>query len=283
MRWDRDYTSPHVEDRRGDGGIGLGGGGVPVDNIIGLLSMFGWKGILVGLVIAFVVGGGGMCMGGEGLSCLGGGMPSETRRGGRHVQSTPQEDELVHFVGFVFDDVQGMWTKQLESYELARMVLFRRGVRTACGTASTAVGPFYCPRDQKVYIDLSFYDELRARFGAPGDFAQAYVIAHEVGHHVQNLTGNLRDNSRRPNDQIAVELQADCLAGAWARDAERRGLIEVGDIDEALNAAAKIGDDTLQRQTQGYVQPETWTHGSAAQRSSSFKQGYQGGPSGCGL
>jgi hypothetical protein len=189
----------------------------------------------------------------------------------------------VHFVSFVFDDVQNTWTKDMQGYRPAKMVLFRNGVRTACGTASTAVGPFYCPNDRKVYIDLSFYDELRARFGAPGDFAQAYVIAHEVGHHVQNLTDNLGNGSRRPNDQIAVELQADCLAGAWAQSADKRGLIEVGDIDEALNAASQIGDDTLQRKSQGYVQPETWTHGSAAQRSSSFKKGYQGGAQACGL
>jgi hypothetical protein len=283
MRWDRNYSSSNVEDRRGEGGVGLGGGGVPIGGIISLLSMFGWKGILVGIVIALVLGGGGMCANSQGISCLGGGAPSETQRGDRPVQSTAQEDELVHFVSFVFDDVQNTWTKDMQGYRPAKMVLFRNGVRTACGTASTAVGPFYCPNDRKVYIDLSFYDELRARFGAPGDFAQAYVIAHEVGHHVQNLTDNLGNGSRRPNDQIAVELQADCLAGAWAQSADKRGLIEVGDIDEALNAASQIGDDTLQRKSQGYVQPETWTHGSAAQRSSSFKKGYQGGAQACGL
>jgi predicted metalloprotease len=285
MRWDRNYTSSNVEDRRGQGGVGLGGGGLPVGGLINLLGMFGWKGILIGLVLVAVLGGGGMCMGGEGLSCLGGGSPSTTseRQPDRPVSSTPQEEELVHFVSYVFDDVQKMWTQKLEGFRDARMVLFRRGVRTACGTGSTAVGPFYCPSDQKVYIDLSFYDELRRRFGAPGDFAQAYVIAHEVGHHVQNLTNNLGTGSRRANDQIAVELQADCLAGAWANDADRRGLIETGDIDEALNAASAIGDDTLQKQSQGHVQPETWTHGSAEQRSSSFKKGYQGGVTACGL
>ena len=285
MRWDRSYRSSNVEDRRGESIGGFGGGGrVPVGGIISLLSMFGWKGVLIGLVLAVALGGGGMCMGGEGLSCLGGGSPPAQRSGdSRQVSSSPQEDELVHFVSFVFDDVQNTWSEQLRGYTPAKMVLFRRGVRTACGTASTAVGPFYCPNDQKVYIDLSFYDELRRRFGAPGDFAQAYVIAHEVGHHVQNLTDHLETGSRKPNAQIAVELQADCLAGAWARNAEGRRLIEVGDIDEALNAAAQIGDDTLQRQAQGRVQPETWTHGSAAQRSSSFKKGYQGGASACDL
>jgi predicted metalloprotease len=283
MRWDRNYSSSNVEDRRG-ARAPMGGGGLPVGGLINLLSMFGWKGILIGLVLAVVLGGGGMCMGGEGLSCLGGGSPpaSETRSD-KPVQSSPQEDELVRFVGYVFDDVQKMWTQKLEGYQLSKMVLFRRGVRTSCGTASAAVGPFYCPGDQKVYIDLSFYDELRARFGAPGDFAQAYVIAHEVGHHVQNLTNKLGGGSRRANDQIAVELQADCFAGAWAQDADKRGLIEVGDIDEALNAASQIGDDTLQKKSQGSVQPETWTHGSAAQRSAAFKKGYQDGVSACGL
>ena len=290
MRWDRGYTSSNVEDRRGEGGVGLGGGGVPIGGILSLLSMFGWKGIVIGLLLAVVLGGGGMCMGGQGLSCLGGGEPSQTqtqpqaqRSGSQPAQSSPQEDELVHFVSYVFDDVQKTWSTQLSGYRNARMVLFRRGVRTACGTASTAVGPFYCPNDQKVYIDLSFYDELRRRFGAPGDFAQAYVIAHEVGHHVQNLTGHIETRGNRPNDQIAVELQADCLAGAWAQDADKRGLIEVGDVDEALNAAAQIGDDTLQRKGQGYVQPETWTHGSSEQRSANFKKGYQGGASACGI
>jgi uncharacterized protein len=263
----------------------MGAGGLPVGGLINILSMFGWKGILIGLVLALALGGGGMCMGGEGLSCLGGGSPSSSTetRSDKPVQSTPQEDELVHFVSYVFDDVQKTWTNKLEGYQPSRMVLFRRGVQTACGTASTAVGPFYCPNDRKVYIDLSFYDELRARFGAPGDFAQAYVIAHEIGHHVQNLTGKLGNGSRRPNDQVPIELQADCLAGAWAQDADKRGLIEVGDVDEALNAASQIGDDTLQRKSQGQVQPESWTHGSAAQRSASFKKGYQGGVAACAI
>jgi predicted metalloprotease len=257
---------------------------MPLGPLVGLLSMFGWKGILVGLIIAVAIGGGGMC-GGERLGCFGGEEPASTsqqQRGGTgKVQSTPQEEELVRFVGYVFDDVQNTWEKQLPGYSGSKMVLFRRGVRSACGTASTAVGPFYCPIDRKVYIDLSFYDELRARFGAPGDFAQAYVIAHELGHHVQNLTDRL--GARGNREQIGIELQADCLAGAWAKDAEARGLIEVGDIDEALNAAAAIGDDTLQRKSQGTVQPETWTHGSAEQRSSAFKKGYQGGAPACGV
>jgi predicted metalloprotease len=282
MRWDRSYESRNIEDRRGHS-FG-GGGGVPLGGLVNLLSMFGWKGMLIGLVLALALGGGGMCLGGDSLGCsgFGGGSPSSsTQKSDKPVQQSAEEQELVRFVGYVFDDVQNMWTKQLQGYQISKMVLFRRGVQSACGTASTAVGPFYCPRDQKVYIDLSFYNELRSRFGAPGDFAQAYVIAHEVGHHVQNLTDQLNTGSRRPNDQIAVELQADCYAGAWAKDADGRGLIEVGDIDEALNAAAQIGDDTLQRKTQGHVQPETWSHGSAQQRSAAFKKGYEGGTQAC--
>jgi uncharacterized protein len=282
MRWDRSHRSSDIEDRRGQRFGGFGGGGLPLGGLIRIFSMFGWKGMLVGLVLAVVLGGGTCLGGGGGLSsCAGGGGPAPQGATGRQVQSTPSEDELVSFVGYVFDDVQATWTKNLRGFQKSKLVLFRQGVNSACGTASTAVGPFYCPIDKKVYIDLSFYDELRARFGAPGDFAQAYVIAHEIGHHVQNLTDNI--GARGNKEQIVVELQADCLAGAWAHDAERRGLIEVGDIDEALNAASQIGDDTLQKKMQGRVQPETWTHGSAAQRSSSFKQGYQDGVGVCGL
>lgn len=280
MRWDRSHRSSNIEDRRGQSFQGFGGGNAAgLVGIVRLFSMFGWKGMLVGLVLALVVGS-GTCLGGGGIeSCQSGGQPAATDH--RPVQQSAGEEELVRFVGFVFDDVQTLWTTNLQGYKTSKLVLFRRGVNSACGTASTAIGPFYCPIDQKVYIDLSFYDELRARFGAPGDFAQAYVIAHEIGHHVQNLTDNI--GARGNKEQIKVELQADCLAGAWAHDANRRGLLELGDIDEALNAAAQIGDDTLQRKTRGHVQPETWTHGSAAQRSASFKRGFEGGIRACGL
>jgi hypothetical protein len=274
MRWDRNYSSSELEDRRGDSfsGGGFGGGGIPLFGIIRLFGLFGWKGILVGLIIAAFVGVGGQCLGGSETS---------QQRGSHVVQSSAKEDELVHFVGFVFDDVQKTWRKQLPGYTDARVVLFRRGIRSGCGTATTAVGPFYCPVDKKVYLDLSFYDELRSRFGAPGDFAEAYVIAHEVGHHVQDLEGLLGGRGR--DNSIHTELQADCLAGAWAQDAEKRGLLEMGDLDEALNAASQIGDDTLQRKEQGYVQPETWTHGSSAERKANFEKGYQGGAHACGI
>ncbi len=276
MRWDRNYSSSEVDDRRSEGGAGLdlggGGGGGGAFMLIRLLSIFGWKGMLVGLVIA-----GGVAFCGQ----IAHGPNTATHQASNGpVQSSPQEDELVHFVGFVFDDIQRTWKAQLPGYQDARLVLFRRGIRSACGTASTAVGPFYCQLDHKVYIDLAFYDELKRRFGAPGDFAQAYVIAHEVGHHVQNLRGLLGKGSV---DQIHIELQADCLAGAWAKDANRRGLVETGDVDEALNAASQIGDDMIQKKTQGYVQPETWTHGSSAQRRSSFQKGLDGGAPACGV
>lgn len=291
MRWDRNYSSSNIEDRRGEsfgggGGFGFGGGGAGMGfGLIRLLGMFGWKGILIGLLIMGVLAGGGTCLGGggQGMGCAGGGSPQTTSEDrGRPVQSSAEEDELVHFVGFVFDDVQNTWAKTFSNYETTKLVLFRRGIQSACGTATTAVGPFYCPLDHKVYIDLSFYDELRSQFGAPGDFAQAYVIAHEVGHHIQNLTGHL-NKTTSGTQQIPVELQADCLAGAWGRDADRRGILEIGDVDEALNAASQIGDDTLQRKSTGTVQPERWTHGSAEQRSSAFRKGFEGGYKACGI
>ncbi len=294
MRWDRNYRSPNLEDRRSAGGGGRGlGGGLPLGGILMAASRFGWKGILVGLLVVGFMTYGGVCGGGGGLSsCLGGGAPpSQSERapderapaeqpGAKSKSKSAQPDELANFVGFVLDDVQKGFREQVPGYETTQLVLFRGQVGSACGSASAAVGPFYCPLDKKVYIDLTFYDELRRRFGAPGDFAQAYVIAHEVGHHLQNINGLL---GRGEVHQIETELQADCLAGAWAKDAQRRELLEVGDIDEALTAAAAIGDDTIQRKTQGRVQPETWTHGSAAQRSAAFKKGLQGGVASCGL
>jgi predicted metalloprotease len=273
MRWDRDYRSPNVDDRRSLSG---GRAGLPLGALLAVGSRFGWKGILIALLVVGAMTYGGMCQG-DSLGCAGSGTPGQSAV---QTQRAPENDELAQFVGFVFDDVQKTWNAQLRGYETTRLVLFRDQVDSACGSASSAVGPFYCPVDHEVYIDLTFYDQLRRKFGAPGDFAQAYVIAHEVGHHVQNLSGKL---GRGEVHQIQVELQADCLAGAWAQAAEKRQLVEVGDIDEALNAAAQIGDDTIQRKTQGRVQPETWTHGSAAQRSAAFKKGYQGGVQTCGL
>jgi predicted metalloprotease len=242
--------------------------------LLAIASRFGIKGILIAIIVIGLATYGGL-----GNLCSGGEAPAPSSQVQTQAPSV-EEDELAAFVGFVLDDVQRSFGNQLSRYEPTRLTLFRGSVASACGTASAAVGPFYCPLDRKVYIDLAFYDQLRRRFGAPGDFAQAYVIAHEVGHHAQNLHGLL---GRGEVNQIETELQADCLAGAWAKDADARGLVEVGDVDEALNAAAQIGDDTLQRKMQGHVQPETWTHGSAAQRSAAFDKGFDGGIAACGM
>ena len=282
MRWDRDNNSSNIEDRRGEGGagggFGGGGGGLPLWGLLAVAGRFGWRGILIALVVV-----GGLMYGGNLCSGTGGDLPPPAQRQGA-VQTQPRgaasNDDAKHFVGDVLDDVQRTWSEQIPGYEDAKLVLFRNSIRSACGTATSAVGPFYCQLDHKVYIDLAFYDQLRQRFGAPGDFAQAYVIAHELGHHVQNLRGLLGHDDV---SSVKVELQADCLAGAWAKSADARGKVEVGDIDEALNAATQIGDDTIQRKATGHVQPETFTHGSAAQRSSAFRQGYKGGAAACGI
>jgi len=269
VRWDRNYSSSEVEDRRGEDPVAGGGGGVPLFGILRFFSMFGWKGTLVGLVIAGALFVGSQFTG-----------SSHHHLASRPAATSPQEDELFHFVQYVFDDVQTSWRTRLPGYKDARLVVFRNSTHSACGVATEAVGPFYCPRDREVYIDLGFYDELRRRFGAPGDFAQAYVIAHEIGHSVQDQLGLLHDQRR---DSVKIELQADCLAGAWAQDAERRGELEPGDLSEALNAATQIGDDMIQRREQGYVQPETFTHGTSQQRRESFQAGHDGGPAACGV
>ncbi|HEY6175511.1 MAG TPA: neutral zinc metallopeptidase [Kofleriaceae bacterium] len=276
MRWDRNYESSNVEDRRSEGGAGLGGlgggGGFPLWSILAIAGRFGWKGVLVALVVVGgLMYGGNLCTGSSPVDRAVEQQPAATGQG---------EGELEHFVGFVLDDVNRTWRDQLPGYQDARLVLFRNAIRSACGTATTAVGPFYCQLDHKVYIDLGFYDELRRRFGAPGDFAQAYVIAHEVGHHVQNLRNLL---GRDEVSSVPIELQADCLAGAWGKSANARGLVEVGDVDEALNAASQIGDDTIQRRTTGHIQPETFTHGTSAQRSGAFRRGFDGGAAACGI
>jgi len=264
MQWSGSRRSEHVEDRRGvrlGGGLGLGLGGV----LLAIAAVY--FGVDPQVVSAFFDGGSG-------------GVTSTQVP----VDETPAEAEQRDFVAAVLGETEDFWRDEFAqrqgSYREPDLVLFRDGVQSACGIAQSAVGPFYCPSDQKVYLDLAFLADLRTQLGAPGDFAQAYVIAHEIGHHVQNLSGLL---GRGEVHQIETELQADCLAGAWARDAQSRNLVEMGDVDEALNAASQIGDDTIQRKTQGRVQPETWTHGSAAQRSSSFKRGLDGGARACGL
>jgi predicted metalloprotease len=196
------------------------------------------------------------------------------------------EKPLMQFVSFVLDDTQKTWTEILPQqagtpYRHAKLVLFRDYTQSGCGGAESATGPFYCPADEKVYIDLGFYDELKQRFGAPGEFAQAYVLAHEVGHHVQKITGVERkvrqlqqQNPRAANQlSVAMELQADCLAGVWAHSTQQRGLLEAGDVQSALGAAAAVGDDHIQQMSRGRVQPETFTHGSSEQRMSWFNKG----------
>jgi len=205
------------------------------------------------------------------------------------VSSSPAEDRLVQFVSFVLDDVQNTWRSILAErhvpYQDAKLVLFRDMTQSGCGTAQTTMGPFYCPLDQKAYIDLGFYDELQRRFGASGDFAQAYVLAHELGHHVQHLLGIdaqarrlQQENPGRANAvSVRLELQADCFAGIWGHTTEQRRILQQGDVEEGLNAAAAVGDDRIQRATTGHVNSETFTHGSSAQRVAWFKRGLTSG------
>ena len=204
------------------------------------------------------------------------------------TQTSPEEEELVDFMSFVLDDTQATWSELLASsggYRPTRMVLFRGAVQSACGFAQSATGPFYCPGDQKVYLDLSFFDELRRRFGAPGDFAQAYVIAHEIGHHIQALLGienQVRQaQGSRPGQanqlSVLMELQADCFAGVWGHSTAERGILEGGDVEEGLNAAAAIGDDRIQKMSRGHVMPESFTHGSSEQRVRWFRRGLESG------
>ncbi len=271
MKYDEDYRSSNVEDlrgRSGGGGGGIGGG-------FGLLTMlfrrFGIGGVVVGLLIL------------GGLKFCGGGGLGLSSGGGGSYEPSEGEEALVGLVSTVLDDAQRVWTKQFSErgkrYEEATLKLFSGTVPSACGRASSATGPFYCPADQDVYIDLSFYQLLRDKLGAPGDFAQAYVIAHEVGHHVQNLQGNLGKGRDEGADggSVRVELQADCYAGIWAHDTKKRDLLEAGDIEEALRAAQAIGDDSLQKGAGGTVRPETFTHGSSAQRMKWFKVGLDTG------
>jgi len=262
MRWDKSYDSPDVEDRRDESGPRESGG---VGMLLPIALRFGWKGVLVaGLLYA------------ASRYFLGAGVPhSPTQQHAGH-------DDARAFVGTVLDDVQKMWAQRLQGYRRAHVVLYSDATSTGCGVGEAAVGPFYCPRDQRVYLDVTFFQELHDRFGVRGDFAQAYVIAHELGHHVQNLTGTSDKVSRAPLSaqhgasglSVRLELQADCYAGVWAASAEQRGLLEPGDIESAMRAAAAVGDDRLQKQATGTVQPEKWTHGSSAERVSWFKRGH---------
>lgn len=273
MRWQKSSRSRNLEDRRG-GGMGRAGG-------------MGIGGVVVVLLIALVTKQNPLTL----LGALDqGGVPTDTVA----PISDPNEEPKVLFVSFVLDDAQAMWAEMLPRtgtpYRDARLVLFRDKVSSACGVAGSATGPFYCPGDEKVYIDLGFYDELAQRFGAPGDFAEAYVLAHEVGHHVQHVQGTNRavaEASQRRPDQanalsVKLELQADCYAGIWAARAAANGRLETGDLQEGLGAAAAVGDDRLQRASTGEVQPESFTHGTSEQRMTWFRRGFDNGdPSYC--
>lgn len=272
MRWRGRRESSNVEDRRGIGGrtVAIGGGG------LGLL--------LLALVVT-------LC-GGDPRFLLqrpdGTSAPNSRQQ---PVQTNPKEEEAKKFVSVVLADTEDVWNevfrKNGRTYREPKLVIFRDRVQSACGRTSAAVGPFYCPGDMTIYIDLGFYDELKSRFGAPGDFAQAYVIAHEVGHHIQNLLGTMdkvnalqaRSSQAKANDlSVRLELQADFYAGVWARyTQEMKGVLDQDDIPEALNAARAIGDDRLQKEAQGYVVPESFTHGSSAQRMRWFKRGWDTG------
>lgn len=272
MRWTPGGRSRNIEDRRGSG-IGVGAGA-------------GLGGVVL-LVLSLVFG--------VDLTSLGGGGgQAPVQSSGGVVEETPAEKKLADFTSFVLDDVQAVWTKLLPSsgqqFRDARLVLFRNIVQSACGTAQSATGPFYCPRDERVYIDLGFFAALDQKLGAGGDFAQAYVIAHELGHHVQRVLGTeqrVRElSASRPSaaNQLSVrlELQADCYAGVWAATTQQRGMLEEGDVEEGLGAAAAVGDDRLQRMQTGTVQPESFTHGTSEQRASWFRRGMTSGrPESC--
>jgi len=273
MRWQGRRQSENIEDRRGSRlsrGVGLGGIGTVVVILIALYT--GQDPTTLLRNVEQMTGGGGPVEQGP-------------------YQESPAEAQLREFTGFVLADTEDTWKGIFASagrqYVEPTLVLFSGSVDSACGQASAAVGPFYCPGDQKVYIDLSFYEDLQAKLGAGGDFAQAYVIAHEVGHHVQTLLGISERNqaarqqaSEAEANALSVrqELQADCFAGIWAHNADRsRQLLEAGDIEEGLNAANAIGDDRLQRQSQGYVAPDTFTHGTSEQRVTWFRRGFDTG------
>ena len=272
MRWRR-TQSANVEDRRGMSFPG-GGAALPIGGLGGI-------GAIIYLVIALLGRGSGIDVGGA-LSPFNG--VQQAPSGGTSISDAPDPDEkLVSFVNFVVDDVQTSWEQLFadagRNYEKTDLVLFTDATQTGCGTASAQTGPFYCPADQNVYLDINFFRELRDRFGAPGDFAQAYVIAHEFGHHVQKLLGIEEQvaHSSSNADSIRLELQADCFAGVWGHSAYTRNELQTGDVEEGLAAAAAVGDDRIQKQETGRVDRETWTHGSSAQRTSWFKKGYDSG------
>ncbi len=283
-------VSRNIEDRRGQGatggGIGLGRGMAGGGGILAIIA-------LIASVCLSTQGGGGG--GGFDLTQIFNQLPqAQVAPGSKELPaSSPEEDAMVEFVSFVLDDSQALWDQQFaaagQEYREANLVLFRGSTPTDCGTGSSQMGPFYCPLDEKVYLDLNFFEELSRRFGAPGDFAQAYVIAHEIGHHIQLLTGINEEvralQQRNPDDanelSIRQELQADCFAGVWGTSVYERGILEPGDIEEGIQAATVVGDDYIQANLGGgRVNPETWTHGSSDQRVKWFQRGFDSGDPG---
>ena len=292
MRWRGRRQSTNVRDVRGSGGLGGGLGGGMLGGALrrGGIRRAGGGGIgtiIVILIVAWLLGINplALLLGEGGVTT--GPAPQGQQTGQQQAGVT---DEMRDFVATVLADTEDTWsaifTAAGEDYPEPTLTLFSGSVESACGYAGAATGPFYCPADRNLYIDLSFYDQLRSRFGAPGDFAQAYVLAHEVGHHVQNVLGTLdqvRSEQQQLGEsasnqlQVRTELQADCFAGVWANHTQRQGLLDEGDIDEAINAAAAVGDDALQQQSQGYVVPDSFTHGSSEQRAEWFRRGLEGG------
>jgi len=276
MKWTPGGESQDIEDRRDEEGSGGGGfqfGGMHL----------GIGGAIVLLLLSLIFKQ-------NFFALLSGGPTGSPAVSRPDPARTEAEKPLVQFVSFVLDDTQNNWEQILpqqagKPYRHAKLVLFRNYTQSGCGSAESATGPFYCPQDERVYIDLGFYDELRQRFGAPGQFAQAYVLAHEVGHHVQKLVGieskvrRLQEQNPREQNSLSVrlELQADCFAGIWAHSTQQRGLLEGGDVESALGAAAAVGDDRLQKMATGHVSPETFTHGSSQQRMSWFRKGLDSG------
>jgi uncharacterized protein len=271
MKWESGRQSANLEDRRGMGlgGVGIAGGGIGAVILVVLGLFFGIDPSIL-------------------LDEIGGGSPQATSGSSR--PPAPGEDRMRDFVSVVLADTEDTWgtifSQNGRRYEQPKLVLFSGAVQTACGTGQTASGPFYCPLDQKAYLDLTFFRELEQRFRAPGDFAQAYVIAHEIGHHVQTLLGitervhaaRQRGGPQANEMSVRLELQADCFAGVWAHHADRsRQILESGDIEEGLAAAAAVGDDRIQRKSQGYIVPESFTHGSSQQRVRWFKRGLENG------
>jgi uncharacterized protein len=281
MKWRKRGTSADIEDRRGRSG---GMGGLPVGGAIGIPGL-----IILALVFFLNRGSGGSGTGGLGnaLDQINSGAPQNATP----LNGPDPDARLVRFMSYVLDDVQRFWrTTFAESgrtYTDAKLVLFTGSTSSGCGGATSAIGPHYCPVDNKVYLDLGFFRELRDRFGAPGDFAEAYVLAHEIGHHVQDLLGisDKVDQEMQASGggegatglSVRLELQADCLAGVWAHSAYERNTLSSGDLEEGLRAAAAVGDDRLQKQATGRVDRETWTHGSSAERVRWFKAGFDSG------